>query len=56
MCESFPSRREKLDAYELDIVDMSKRFSGLAYYEYHMAFAARAVALLLNHGIKVDWS
>nr|XP_006816894.1 PREDICTED: uncharacterized protein LOC102802474 [Saccoglossus kowalevskii] len=35
---------------------MSSRFGGLAYYEYHRQFAARAAALLLNHNIKVDWS
>ena len=35
---------------------MASQFGGSTFYEYHKAFAARAAALLLNHGIKVDWA
>ena len=31
------------------------QFDGSTFYEYHKAFAAKAVALLLNYGINVDW-
>ncbi|XP_070580575.1 uncharacterized protein [Ptychodera flava] len=55
MCEAFPNRRTELDAYVTDIVGMSKRFSGFAFYDYHRDFSAKAAALLLNHGIKLDW-
>ena len=56
MCETYPHRREELDHYLRHIVQMATDFGGLMFYEYHRAFSARAAVLLLNHGIKVDWS
>ena len=56
MTGAYPNRRSELDLYERDIVNMSARFGGLAFYEYHKAFSARAAALLSQLGIKVDWS
>ena len=56
MCEAFPFRRGELDAYLRDVVDMSTKFQGFAFYQYHLEFSARAAALLLNHNVKVDWS
>lgn len=56
MCEAFPQRRVELDSYLREIIDMSSKFGGTTFYEYHKSFSARAAALLLNYNIKVDWS
>ncbi len=56
MCIVYPYRRAELDAYMRSIVEMSSRFAGLPFYDYHRGFSARASALLLNHNIKLDWS
>ena len=56
ICEVMPHRREELDFYERDIVEMAQRFGGTRFYEYHKAFAAKAAALLHQRGIKVDWA
>ena len=37
-------------------MDMSIRFGGFTFYDYHKAFSARAASLLLDHHIKIDWS
>ena len=56
MCEAYPHRRPELDAYMKDIIDMSTRFGGTAFYEYHKLFSSRASALLQTYNVKVDWS
>lgn len=56
MCEVYPERRQKLDAYERDIVEMASMTRGPAFYDYHKAFSARASALLHQRNIRVDWS
>ena len=56
MTEAYPIRRPELDAYERDIIEMAQRYSGLAFYEYHRAFSARAAALLLNFNQKINWA
>ena len=56
MCRAYPQRRAELDAYMTNIVEMSSRFAGLPFYDYHRSFSARASALLLNDNIKLDWS
>ena len=56
ICEVMPHRREELDFYERDIVEMAQRFGGTRFYEYHKAFSAKAAALLLQRSIKVDWA
>ena len=55
MCEVYPNRREELDAYLRDIVEMSSCF-GIGFYDYHRAFSAKAASFLLYHQVKVDWS
>lgn len=56
MCEVHPSRREELDLYERDIVDMASRYGGHGFYEYHRMFSAEAAAHLSYANRKVDWS
>ena len=55
MCESFPQRRQELDLYERDIVDMAQKY-GKAFYEYHKQFSLKAAAHLKYQNIPVDWS
>ena len=55
MCEAYPQRRVELDSYQRNIVEMSNKFGGLAFYEYHRAFSARSASLLQNHNIKINW-
>jgi hypothetical protein len=56
ICEAYAIRRGELDKYQNDIIDMSQRFGGVAFCEYHRAFSAKSAALLLNYNIKLDWS
>ena len=56
MCEAWPLRRPELDMYERDVIDMSQRYGGFTFYEYHKAFSAKAAAYLEQRGIKLDWS
>ena len=56
MCQAYPSRREELDMYERDIVDMGYEYGGKGFYEYHKIFSSQAAAYLRYHNIKVDWS
>lgn len=54
LCEVYPSRREELDLYERDIVDMASRYGGKGFYEYHRMFSAEAAAHLRYANRKVD--
>ena len=56
LCQTFPHRRVELDAYLREIIDMSTRFGGTLFYEYHKSYSARAAALLQTYNVKVDWS
>lgn len=56
MCDSYPARRQELDLYERDIVDMATTYHGKGFYEYHKAFSAQAAAHLRFSNKKVDWS
>ena len=49
MCEVW-DRRQELDAYEAMVVGIASRIEGTSFYEYHKAFAARAAALIVQHG------
>ena len=46
MCQTYPNRREELNLYERDIVDMATHYGGKGFYEYHKTFSARAAAHL----------
>lgn len=56
MCQTHPHRREELDAYERDIVDMASRYPGRGFYEYHKQFSAQAAAHATYNNIPIDWS
>ena len=55
MCNAYPERREELNAYEADIINIHN-FHGLKFYDHHKIFSAKAAALLREKQIKVDWS
>ncbi|CAG2227160.1 unnamed protein product [Mytilus edulis] len=42
--------------YIQDIIDISARYKGPVFYEYHKAFANKVAAIKLTHGKVVDWS
>ena len=56
MCEAYPNRRQELDSYERNIVEMATRFGGTTFYEYHKQFSAKAAALLEQRNIRVNWA
>ncbi|KAL3876519.1 hypothetical protein ACJMK2_034361 [Sinanodonta woodiana] len=56
MCNAFPRRRQELDLYERDIVEMATRYQGNGFYEYHKKFSLDAAAHLRYNNIVVDWS
>lgn len=54
-CVSYPERCEELDAYESDLIQIHK-FYGDKFYDYHNLFSTKAVTILREKHIKVDWS
>ena len=55
MCEQFPNRLKELDTYMSHIIDLSNKFPGSSFYDYHLEVSARS-ASFLEKGIRVDWS
>ncbi|CAG2236809.1 unnamed protein product [Mytilus edulis] len=55
ICEK-QDRRIEFDMYIQDIIDISARYKGPVFYEYHKAFANKVAAIKLTHGKVVDWS
>ena len=53
--EPFPERARELDAYMMTIVELATRYTGRAYWKYHIQFAKQA-ASLWTCGIRADWS
>jgi len=56
MCSAYPLRRQELDLYERDIIDMASRYPGHGFYEYHKRFSAEAAAHLRYNNTAIDWS
>ncbi|CAC5415269.1 unnamed protein product [Mytilus coruscus] len=55
ICEK-QDRRIEFDMYIQDVIDISARYKGPDFYEYHKAFANKVSAIKLTHGKVVDWS
>jgi hypothetical protein len=55
MTEVYPYRLPELTRYMSNIVNMSFRFGGNFFYEYHKLFSRKA-ACHLERGVKLDWS
>lgn len=53
---SLPLRRQELDLYERDIINMASRYPGNCFYEYHKRFSAEAAAHLRHNNTAIDWS
>ena len=56
MGQAYPQRRQELDLYERDIIDMATRYPGKGFYEYHRQFSLMAASHLKFNNILVDWS
>ena len=56
MGQAYPQRRQELDLYERDIIDMATRYPGKGFYEYHRQFSLMAASHLKYNNILVDWS
>ena len=55
MCAEYPQRREELDKYQSFIIEISTKFPGSCFYQYHLQFAAKAAEYFeLNY--RMDWS
>ncbi|VDI62454.1 Hypothetical predicted protein [Mytilus galloprovincialis] len=52
ICEK-QDRRIEFDMYIQDVIDISARYKGPVFYEYHKAFANKVAAIKLTHGINV---
>ena len=55
MCTHYPHRRDELDTYIGQIIEISNRFPGFGFYQYHLQFAAKA-AEYIERGIRMDWA
>jgi hypothetical protein len=56
MCETYPSRRQELDAYHSSILKMHQQYGGTLFYEYHKQFSFQAAQYLIQQCTKIDWS
>ena len=56
MCSTYPQRREELDRYERDIIEMATRYPGSGFYEYHRQFSLRAASHLRFNNTAVNWA
>jgi hypothetical protein len=56
MCQAYPSRRQELDVYQDDILQMSQQYGSLSFYEYHKEFSFKSAQYLIQRGVKIDWS
>ena len=55
MCAEYPHRTEELDKYQSFIIEISTKFPGSCFYQYHLQFAAKAAEYFhLNY--RIDWS
>ena len=54
LCSRFPNRLNELDKYLSFIIDISAKFPGFCFYQYHVQFSAKA-AEYLEQNIRVDW-
>ena len=54
MCSQYPNRRDELDNYLSFIIDISAKFPGFAFYQYHLQFSAKS-AEYFEQGIRMDW-
>ena len=56
MCEQYPHRHPELDTYLNNLIDVSTKFQGFIFYDYHLEFAARSAHLLETRHIRLDWA
>lgn len=56
LCSVYPNRRAELESYEYYIVELSVRYGGTMFYEYHKAFSAKAAAILAADNHIVNWA
>ncbi len=54
-CEAFPQRREEMDRYMSNIIEINAKYAGFAHYEYHLEFSARAAYYREHQNILIDW-
>lgn len=50
------SRREELDLNLHAVVDLGYKYGGIAFYDYHCSFAAKAAAKLAQFQASTNWS
>ncbi|XP_061585356.1 uncharacterized protein LOC133450379 [Cololabis saira] len=55
MCASFPLRRQELDDYLSNILNLALRFGGNGFYLYHIHFASEAAARLQQFNEATYW-
>jgi hypothetical protein len=54
-CET-SNRSKEFDLYLQDIIDISSKYKGNVFYQYHKAFAMKVVTIKLTRGLTIDWS
>ncbi|MGH0169385.1 UNVERIFIED_CONTAM: hypothetical protein FKN15_059570 [Acipenser sinensis] len=56
LCSVYPHRLQELNQYLFLVVELSVRYGGTLFYQYHRAFSAKAAATLSDDNRIVDWS
>ncbi|XP_058871511.1 uncharacterized protein LOC117398398 isoform X2 [Acipenser ruthenus] len=56
LCSVYPHRLQELNQYLFLVVELSVRYGGTLFYQYHHAFSAKAAATLSADNRIVDWS
>ncbi|MGH0119529.1 UNVERIFIED_CONTAM: hypothetical protein FKN15_006021 [Acipenser sinensis] len=56
LCSVYPHLLQELNQYLFLVVELSVRYGGTLFYQYHRAFSAKAAATLAADNRIVDWS
>ena len=55
ICDQYPLRREELERYTSNMINVATTYPGFAFYDYHLEFSARAAHHLEHDNILLDW-
>ena len=55
ICQFACHRREELDKYMSNIIDLASKYPGSCFYEYHLQFSSRSAYYLEHMCTPIDW-
>ncbi|MGH0141688.1 UNVERIFIED_CONTAM: hypothetical protein FKN15_012425 [Acipenser sinensis] len=56
LCTAYPHRCQELGQYLLYVSELSVRYRGTIFYDYHKAFSAKTAAILEADNVIINWA